>query len=58
LLQLLTAGCGPHPPTGIRLVPGLCGQHDPAQGQAIFRALAEVSPDVISTLHASTKAPN
>jgi tripartite-type tricarboxylate transporter receptor subunit TctC len=28
------------------------------QGQAIFRALAEVSPDVIRTLHASTKAPN
>ena len=29
-----------------------------AQGQAIFRALAEVSPDVIRTLHDSTKAPN
>jgi len=29
-----------------------------AQGQAIFRALAEVSPDVIRTLHESTKAPN
>ena len=29
-----------------------------AQGQAIFRALAEVSPDVIRTLHDATKAPN
>ena len=29
-----------------------------AQGQAIFRALAEVSPDVIRTLHDVTKAPN
>jgi putative tricarboxylic transport membrane protein len=29
-----------------------------AQGQAIFRALAEVSPEVIRTLHDSTKAPN
>jgi hypothetical protein len=29
-----------------------------AQGQAIFRALAEVSPDVIRTLHDSAKAPN
>jgi len=29
-----------------------------AQGQAIFRALAEVSPAVIGTLHAATKAPN
>jgi len=29
-----------------------------AQGQAIFRALAEASPDVIRTLHDSTKAPN
>jgi hypothetical protein len=29
-----------------------------AQGQAIFRALAEVSPEVIRTLHESTKAPN
>jgi len=29
-----------------------------AQGQAIFRALAEVSPDVIRMLHDSTKAPN
>jgi putative tricarboxylic transport membrane protein len=28
------------------------------QGQAIFRALAEVSPDVIRTLHDATKAPN
>jgi uncharacterized protein YjiK len=28
------------------------------QGQAIFRALAEVSPEVIRTLHESTKAPN
>src|SRR5262245_16953875 len=29
-----------------------------AQGQAIFRALADVSPDIIKTLHDSTKAPN
>jgi hypothetical protein len=29
-----------------------------AQGQAIFRALAEVSPEVIGTLRESTKAPN
>ena len=29
-----------------------------AQGLAIFRALAEVSPEVIRTLHDSTKAPN
>ena len=29
-----------------------------ARGQAIFRALAEVSPDVIRTLHDATKAPN
>ena len=29
-----------------------------AQGQAIFRALAEASPDVIRTLHQSTKGPN
>jgi len=29
-----------------------------AQGQAIFRALAEASPDVIRTLHDATKAPN
>ena len=29
-----------------------------APGQATFRALAEVSPEVISKLHASTKAPN
>jgi hypothetical protein len=28
-----------------------------AQGQAIFLALAEVSPEVIRTLHDSTKAP-
>jgi tripartite-type tricarboxylate transporter receptor subunit TctC len=29
-----------------------------AQGQSIFRSLAEVSPDVIRTLHDATKAPN
>jgi tripartite-type tricarboxylate transporter receptor subunit TctC len=29
-----------------------------AQGQAIFRALAEVSPEVIRTLRDATKAPN
>jgi hypothetical protein len=29
-----------------------------AQGQAIFRALAEVSPEVIRTLRDSTKSPN
>lgn len=29
-----------------------------AQGQAIFHALADVSPEVIRTLHAATKAPN
>jgi hypothetical protein len=29
-----------------------------AQGQAIFRALAEVSPNVIRTLHDATKAPS
>jgi hypothetical protein len=29
-----------------------------AQGQSIFRALAEVSSDVIRTLHDATKAPN
>jgi len=29
-----------------------------APGQAIFRALTEVSPEVISMLSASTKAPN
>src|SRR5262249_3171046 len=28
------------------------------QGRAIFRALADVSPDVIGTLRAATKAPN
>ena len=27
------------------------------QGRAIFRALAEVSPEVIATLHDSTRAP-
>jgi hypothetical protein len=29
-----------------------------AQGQSIFRSLAEVSPDVIRMLHDATKAPN
>jgi hypothetical protein len=29
-----------------------------AQGQAILRALAEVSPEVIRMLHDSTKVPN
>jgi hypothetical protein len=29
-----------------------------ARGQSIVRALAEVSPDVIRTLHKFTKAPN
>ena len=28
------------------------------QGRAIFRALADVSPDVIATLRAATKPPN
>jgi len=28
------------------------------QGRAIFRALAEVSPDVVATVRAATKAPN
>jgi hypothetical protein len=29
-----------------------------AQGQAIFRSLVDVSPEIIATLHASTRAPN